>query len=565
MADPFGMFEGGNNALEDLALGVPFTGFTSSNSQVQEQLQVPQSFPGFPQNSQPNANQQNLQKLQHYDERGIPTASSQFLQHAPHQKLQHFGNDPVLSSTSHQPFNDIQQNSQPQLTQLQQRSVEQFSQNRTQISMPQWTQGANSPSNHQSFNMQRTPQQPFQQGAAFRPPFGYGFPRASSPNPRLQHFAQNQDQTSLTMNSSHSPKLQSSNQPGNLSFTNASPKDSSIKQSQQISPSQQQQTSPQQALRHYSMGQDIKINQTPDLTHGRLHHLPVPQSSTPGTVMDAQQTKPTFPTPSNNTQNYSPFFGGTENLGMHRNSPNKMSVDQQVPFSNQQYPNTSVDPFMSVQRLANENMYQGANQHPMSAMPPGMRFPFQEMASSPQELLHMKTSAILLQMQRLQQEIQRLRESNVDLQHPQLQQMQHQFTQLYRIYVVQEQQRMQHGFPIQQGEQARMLRQQQPQDKANRIAVEALAKAALHNNEGRSPMNFPPMSMIQSTKPVRPVEKVPKSVEPIKLPPSIVQKPPSTVWNTSTRYDTMLQVLTYINKHLLCVTRLDGKMQFICY
>ena len=541
MADPFGMFEGGNNGLEDLALGVPFAGFNSPSSQVQERLQAPQSFPGFPQNSQENHNQQNLQKLQHFDERGMPTGPSQFLQHAPLQKLQHFGNDPVLSSTSHQSFSNMQQNSQTQLTQLQPRSAEQFSQSRTQISMPQWSQDANSTSNPQSFNVQRTPQQTYQQGAPFRPPFGFGIPRASSPNPRLQHFTQNQDQGSLAMNSpqserflsSHSPKLQSSNQTGNHSFANTSPKETSVKQAQQISPSQQQQTSPQQALRHhYSMGQDIKVNQQ-DLTHGRLHHLPVPQSSTPGTGIEAQQPKPTFPSPSSNIQNYSSFFGGSENVGMQRNSPNKISVDQQVPFSTQQFSNTSVDPFISAQRLGNDNIYQGSNQRPISAMPSGMRFPFQEMASSPQDLLHMKTSAILLQMQRLQQEIQRLRESNVDPHHPQLQQMQHQFSQLYRIYVVQDQQRMQHGFPLQQGEQARMMRQQQPQDKANRIAVEALAKAALRNNEGHSPMNFPPVSMIQSTKPARTVEKPTKSTEPIKLPPSIVQKPPSTVWNTS--------------------------------
>ena len=555
------MFDGGNNGLDDLALGVPFTSFNSPTSQVQDRIQVPQSFPGFSQNSQPNASQQNLQKLQHFDERGMPTGPSQFLQHASHQKLQHFGSDPVLSTASHQSFANMQQNSQTQFTQLQPRSAEQFVPNRTQISMPRWSQGANSPSNHPSYSMQRTPQQPFQQ-APFRQPFGYGFPRASSPNPRLQHFAQTQDPTSLSMNSpqtdrflsSHSPKLQAPNQTGSLPFSNLSPKDSSAKQAQQISPSQQQQTSPQQALRHYSMGQDMKVNQQ-ELTHGRLHHLPVPQSSSPGSGMEPQQAKPTFPNPADNTQNFNPFFGAPDSMGMHRNSPNKLSMDQQVPLSSQ-FQNAPADPFMSAQRpmIDNRNVYPGANQHPVSMVgPPGMRYPFQEMAATPQELLHMKTSAILLQMQRLQQEIQRFRESNIDPQHPQLQQMQHQFSQLYHIYVTQEQQRMQHGYQMQQGEQARMLRQPQPQDKANRIAVEALARAALHNNEGHSPMNFPPMSMMQhgvtASNIPRPVEKPPKSMDPIKLPPSIVQKPPSAVWNTSSRYDTARSRSIYINMY----------------
>ena len=495
MADPFlGIFDGVNNGLDDLGLGSSLGSHGSQGTQLQHSA----SFPGFQSQSPSNSNQP---KLQHFDER---SSSSPFL--PPSQKLQHF-DDPLLSS-SPQRFHTMQSPSQQQFSEFRSPS---------QVNMC-WPRGqASRSSPNYSGYTQGSEQSPFRQ------PFGYGFPRSSSP--RLQHFANQSPMNSspdrFPTGPSQSPRLQLSNQSSSsVPFSGSSPKGSSPNTMELSQQQKHKQISPQQALyRHFQASEGNQ--QQPELGgQNRLQHLMA------GNVVDMDQGKPPLSGQGEGAFGYNPYQGGPQPpMAMHQNSP-------QSGYNSQQFQNPQYGSFNGGMPggVDNKDMYGAANQHNMAAQQRG--YPFTNLnMSNPQDLMQVKTSAILLQMQRIQQQIQQMREMG---QPAQLQRLQIQFQQLYQVYVMQQQQRMQPNFQPQNYDQLRFFQQQRQQEKANRIAVEAMAKAALHTTDGIPSLpGFPQMSSAQrmmghpsavSTGMID-LSRHPKPAEPISLGPSIVSKP----------------------------------------
>lgn len=496
MADPFlGIFDGVNNGLDDLGLGSSLGSHGSQGAQLQHSA----SFPGFQSQSPSNSNQP---KLQHFDER---SSSSPFL--PPSQKLQHF-DDPLLSS-SPQRFHTMQSPSQQQFSEFRSPS---------QVNMC-WPRGqASRSSPNYSGYSQGSEQSPFRQ------PFGYGFPRSSSP--RLQHFANQSPMNSspdrYPTGPSQSPRLQLSNQSSSsVPFSGSSPKGSSPNTMELSQQQKHKQISPQQALyRHFQASEGNQ--QQPELGgQNRLQHLMA------GNVVDMDQGKPPLSGQGEGAFGYNPYQGGPQPpMAMHQNSPQSGYNSQQ--FQNQQYGSFNGGMPGGVD---NKEMYGAANQHNMAA-PQQRGYPFTNLnMSNPQDLMQVKTSAILLQMQRIQQQIQQMREMG---QPAQLQQLQIQFQRLYQVYVMQQQQRMQPNFQPQNYDQLRFFQQQRQQEKANRIAVEAMAKAALHTTDGIPSLpGFPQMSSAQRmmghpsavNTGMIDLSRHPKPAEPISLGPSIVSKP----------------------------------------
>ena len=517
MADPFlGMFEGGNG-LDDLGLGSSLGPFGNQGTQAQERLQHGgQSFPGFQSQTQPMTNQQH--KLQHFVEERA-TGSSQFL--PPSQKLQHF-NDPLLSSSS-QPFQSLQSSPQQHFSQLQNRSAQQFpsSPQGNQMNMQAWK---SSSSNFPAQLAQQGPRSGLEQ-ASFRQPFNYAFQR--SPSPRLKHFM-NSPQSDRFVQSSQSPGLQTQSRSPSMPYSSSpSPKRSSPKHLEQ----QQQQMSPQQSLRHYISSD---MNHQADLaTQKRLQHMSAVSMASSGSLTGTNSSKSSFPNSGDQT-GFASFFGGPQESGTLQNdSPNKMGPDQGALFNSNQFPTQGMDHFppnLLGMASNSQGMFPRDSQQQGTPSSQVQRYPFTDfsMSNSP-GFLHMKTSSVLLQMQRIQQQIQQHRELGQSSQLPQLQ---HQFQQLYQVYVVQEQQRMQQGYPTQHPEQLHMMRQQQQQDKANRIVVEAMAKAALQNSSTFFPLvgmpsapSGPRMMGIAGMSHMGESARVPRPSEPLQLGPSIVHKP----------------------------------------
>lgn len=496
MADPFlGIFDGVNNGLDDLGLGSSLGSHGSQGAQLQHSA----SFPGFQSQSPSNSNQP---KLQHFDER---SSSSPFL--PPSQKLQHF-DDPLLSS-SPQRFHTMQSPSQQQFSEFRSPS---------QVNMC-WPRGqASRSSPNYSGYSQGSEQSPFRQ------PFGYGFPRSSSP--RLQHFANQSPMNSspdrYPTGPSQSPRLQLSNQSSSsVPFSGSSPKGSSPNTMELSQQQKHKQISPQQALyRHFQASEGNQ--QQPELGgQNRLQHLMA------GNVVDMDQGKPPLSGQGEGAFGYNPYQGGPQPpMAMHQNSP-------QSGYNSQQFQNPQYGSFNGGMPggVDNKEMYGAANQHNMAA-PQQRGYPFTNLnMSNPQDLMQVKTSAILLQMQRIQQQIQQMREMG---QPAQLQQLQIQFQRLYQVYVMQQQQRMQPNFQPQNYDQLRFFQQQRQQEKANRIAVEAMAKAALHTTDGIPSLpGFPQMSSAQRmmghpsavNTGMIDLSRHPKPAEPISLGPSIVSKP----------------------------------------
>ena len=496
MADPFlGIFDGVNNGLDDLGLGSSLGSHGSQGTQLQHSA----SFPGFQSQSPSNSNQP---KLQHFDER---SSSSPFL--PPSQKLQHF-DDPLLSS-SPQRFHTMQSPSQQQFSEFRSPS---------QVNMC-WPRGqASRSSPNYSGYSQGSEQSPFRQ------PFGYGFPRSSSP--RLQHFANQSPMNSspdrYPTGPSQSPRLQLSNQSSSsVPFSGSSPKGSSPNTIELSQQQKHKQISPQQALyRHFQASEGNQ--QQPELGgQSRLQHLMA------GNVVDMDQGKPPLSGQGEGAFGYNPYQGGPQPpMAMHQNSP-------QSGYNSQQFQNPQYGSFNGGMPggVDNKDMYGAANQHNMAATQQ-RGYPFTNLnMSNPQDLMQVKTSAILLQMQRIQQQIQQMREMG---QPAQLQQLQIQFQRLYQVYVMQQQQRMQPNFQPQNYDQLRFFQQQRQQEKANRIAVEAMAKAALHTADGIPSLpGFPQMSSAQRmmghpsavNTGMIDLSRHPKPAEPISLGPSIVSKP----------------------------------------
>lgn len=499
MADPFlGIFDGVNNGLDELGLGSTLGSNGSQGGQMQERLQHSASFGGFQAQSPSNSNQP---KLQHFDER---SSASPFL--PPSQKLQHF-NDPLLSS-SPQRFHSLQSSSQQQFGEFRPPS---------QINMC-WPRGQTSRSspNYTGFS-QASEQSPFRQ------PFGYGFPRSSSP--RLQHFANQSPMNSspdiFPSGASQSPRLQHPNQSPSLPYSGSSPKGTSPKTMESNQQQKQKQISPQQALFRHLQGSEGNQQQVELGGQGRLQHL------VSGNTVDLDHNKSSLPGAAGDGNfPYNPFQGGPRPpMGMHQNSP-------QSNYNSQQFQNPQYAAFNGgVSSGADQDMFNPGNHNNMATpQQPGFTFTNLQM-SDPQDLMQVKTSAILLQMQRIQQQIQQMRDMG---QPSQMQQLQFQFQRLYQIYAMQQQQRVQPNFQPQNYDQMRFIQQQRQQEKANRIAVEAMAKAALQNSDGRSMMpGFPPMSSGQRmmTNPsavntgALDFSRHPMPADPISLGPSIVSKP----------------------------------------
>lgn len=513
MADPFlGIFDGVNNVngLDDLGLGSTLASHGSQGGQLQERLQ--QSFPGFQSQSPSNSNQP---KLQHFDER---SSASPFL--PPSQKLQHF-NDPLLSS-SPQRFHSLQSSSQQQFSEFRSPS---------QINMC-WPRGQPSRSspNYSGFS-QGSEQSPFRQ------PFGYGFQRSSSP--RLQHFTNQSPMTSspdrFATGPSQSPRLQHPNQSPSLPYSQgSSPKGTSPKTMEQNQQQKQKQISPQQAqaLYRHLQGSEGNQQQIELGAQSRLQHL------VSSNTVDIDQGKPSLSGPGDGNFPYNPFQSGPRPpMAMRQNSPQSGYNTQQ--FQNPQYAALNG----GIPGGVDQNMFTPGNQHNM-ASPQQPGYPFTNLQiSDPQDLMQVKTSAILLQMQRIQQQIQQMREMG---QPAQMQQLQFQFQRLYQIYAMQQQQRVQPNYQPQNYDQLRFLQQQRQQEKATRIAVEAMAKAALHNStDGMSMMpGFPPMSsgqrMMGNPSAVNTgmmdLSRHPMPADPINLGPSIVSKPAAVRSSQNSRF-----------------------------
>lgn len=499
MADPFlGIFDGVNNGLDDLGLGSTLGTHGSQGGQLQERLQHSASFPGFQSQSPSNTNQT---KLQHFDDR---SSASPFL--PPSQKLQHF-NDPLLSS-SPQRFHSLQSSSQQQFSEFRSPS---------QINMC-WPRGQASRSspNYSGFS-QSSEQSPFRQ------PFGYGFPRSSSP--RLQHFASQSPMNSspdrFVSGPSQSPRLQHPNPSPSLPYSGSSPKGTSPKTMEPNQQQKQKQISPQQVLYRQLQGAEGNQQQIELGGQSRLQHL---VSSNTG---DIDQSKPSLSGPGDGNFPYNPFQSGSRPpMAMNQNSP-------QAGYNSQQFQNPQYAAFNGgIPGGVDQDMFTPGNQHNMAAATQQPGYPFTNLQmSDPQELMQVKTSAILLQMQRIQQQIQQMREMG---QTSQMQQLQFQFQRLYQIYAMQQQRRVQPNFQPQNFDQMRFIQQRRQQEKANRIAVEAMAKAALHSSDGMPMMpGFSPMSsgqrMMGNPSAVNTgmmdLSRHPMPAEPINLGPSIVQKP----------------------------------------
>ena len=357
----------------------------------------------------------------------------------------------------------------------------------------------------------------------FRQPFGYGFPRSSSP--RLQHFANQSPMNSspdiFPSGASQSPRLQHPNQSPSLPYSGSSPKGTSPKTMESNQQQKQKQISPQQALFRHLQGSEGNQQQVELGGQGRLQHL------VSGNAVDLDHNKSSLPGAAGDGNfPYNPFQGGPRPpMGMHQNSP-------QSNYNSQQFQNPQYAAFNGgVSSGADQDMFNPGNHNNMATpQQPGFTFTNLQM-SDPQDLMQVKTSAILLQMQRIQQQIQQMRDMG---QPSQMQQLQFQFQRLYQIYAMQQQQRVQPNFQPQNYDQMRFIQQQRQQEKANRIAVEAMAKAALQNSDGRSMMpGFPPMSSGQRmmTNPsavntgALDFSRHPMPADPISLGPSIVSKP----------------------------------------
>lgn len=519
MADPFlGIFDGVNNGLDDLGLSSTLGTHGSQGGQLQERLQHSTSFPGYQSQSPSNTNQT---KLQHFDDR---SSGSPFL--PPSQKLQHF-NDPLLSS-SPQRFHSMQSSAQQQFSEFRSPS---------QINMC-WPRGQASRSspNYSGFS-QGSEQSPFRQ------PFGYGFPRSSSP--RLQHFANQSPMNSspdrFPTGPSQSPRLQHQNQSSSLPYSGSSPKGTSPKA---VEPNQQQKqkqiSPPQQALYRHLPGSEGSQQQIELGGQSRLQHL---VSSNAG---DIDQSKPSLSGAGDGNFPYNPFQSGSRPpMAMSQNSPQSGYNSQQ--FQNAQYAAAFNG---GIAGGVDQDMFTPGNQHNLATpQQPGYSFTNLQM-SDPQDLMQVKTSAILLQMQRIQQQIQQVREMG---QPSQMQQLQFQFQRLYQIYAMQQQQRVQPNFQPQNYDQLRFIQQRRQQEKANRIAVEAMAKAALHNSDGMPMMpGIPPISsgqrMMGNPAAVNPgmmdLSRHPMPADPINLGPSIVQKPAPVRSSQTSRF---------CLKHVLCI------------
>lgn len=506
MADPYlGIFESASSPMDDMTnlQNSPYGSYGNQTPQSSDRLQHGSSFPSFPnQNSTASDNSQQQPSLQHFvDPMSAPQGG--FVQNS--QKLQHF-NDPLLSSSPGQPFASMQGDQQQQFTQLQNRSIQQFGPRGSQMNMS-WRGPQPPPSSSYPFMDQTRPPSNMQQ-PPYRGLFEYGYPRANSP--RLQHYT---DQQQALNNANMSPASQASrlgqqqvpSPNSNLRFSTPSPERSNAKQ-----PQQTQQESPQPQLRHYP--NMIDLNQQQQDMAG------MSPSSVPTSGKDGNQA----PKPG---QNYPPFYGMKgNNVPLSTESPGNGNMDPNM------Y-NSFNNPAMLGMDRYGMGMEENAEGFNPMAQVPGYQYQGYGV-SSPQNLAQLKTSSILLQMQRHQQQIQQLRE--LPQQPPQIQaqiqQLQHQFQQLCHAYMIQ-QQRMQQNFQIQN--QNQMFMRQLPQEKANRIAVEAMAKSAFQNDPSMMVPQFPPLPGGQrkatNGNEMNAERNLPftNSTEQIQLGPSIVNKPVS--------------------------------------
>lgn len=320
---------------------------------------------------------------------------------------------------------------------------------------------------------------------------------------------------------SQSPRLQHPSQSSSTPYSGSSPKGTSPKTMESTQQQKHNQLSPQQALYRRLQGLEGNQQQIELGGQSRLQHL------VSGNVVDMDQGKPPLSSQGDGNFPYNLFQGGPRaTMAMQQNST-------QSGFNSQQFQNQQYSAFNGGMQggVDHKDMYAAGNQHNVpTPQQPG--YPFTNLQiSDPQDLMQVKTSALLLQMQRIQQQIQQMREMG---QPAQMQQLQFQFQRLYQVYVLQQQQRVQPNFQPQNYDQLRFLQQQRQQEKANRIAVEAMAKAALHNADGLSPMpGFPPLSSSQRmmgnpsgvNTGMAELSRHPNPADPINLGPSIVSKP----------------------------------------
>ena len=331
---------------------------------------------------------------------------------------------------------------------------------------------------------------------------------------------------------SQSPRRQHPNQSPSAPFSGSSPEGANPKTMDLSQQQKHKQISPQQALYRHLQGSEGNQQQIELGGQSRLQH---PVS---GNIVDLDQSKPPLSGQGDGSFPYNPFQSGPRPpMAMHQNSP-------QPGYNSQQFQNPQYAGFNGGMAggLDHKDMYATGNQRSM-ASPQQPGYPFTNLqVSDPQDMMQVKTSSILLQMQRIQQQIQQMREMG---QPAQMQQLQFQFQRLYQFYVMQQQQRVQANFQPQNYEQMRFLQQQRQQEKANRIAVEAMAKAALLSADGMPGMaGFPPMSSGQRVMGNPPginneltdLSRHPKPADPINLGPSIVSKPAPVRSSQSSRF-----------------------------
>ncbi|XP_032220278.1 chromodomain-helicase-DNA-binding protein 8 isoform X2 [Nematostella vectensis] len=502
MADPFlGMFEAGSGNVDEMNnLQNPQFPYGNQNSQPSDRLQHPGSFPGF---SSPNQGQPEFGQSQTspYFDRSSMSQAQGFAANS--QKLQHF-DDPMLSSSPSQGFQSMQGESQQQFAQLTSRSNAQFVARPPQMN---WRGPQQPPTSGFPFIDQSAPNSALQQ-QQFRGMFEYGFPRSNSP--RLQHFADQGGINSPNMAAAQSQASRlgqqvSSPVNSNLRFSTPSPETSAKQDASQ--------------LRHYPNMMDLNQQQDLGGQNSVMQRGVVPTSGA-----DAQG-KPPFPAASNERPNFPQYYDmNRENMAMQKGSPGKNPMEQMY----NSYGNPAMGGYMGGE------VPDGMTSNPMGG-PQGGYPPYQGYGMpNQQDVAHLKTSSVLLQMQKVQQQIQQLREMPQQAQNqvqPQIQQLQHQFQQLCHVYMMQ-QQRMQQGYPMQaQQDQMQFIQQQKHQDKANRIAVEAMAKAAFQNEGSSMMQRFQQMQQQHAQaiggKPMQGNDRssVMMKSEPLPLGQSIVNKP----------------------------------------
>lgn len=517
----------GGSFLDDIGINMPSTSIPQGSAS--EQFFNMDTYPNF--NNRPPGGGTPHQKLHHLDGQSQGEAFQPFSQ-----KLSHYANPMVNQQSAFQGSAP----SKPQPQQFPRMPIRMHSPNQFNA------QPSNSPGSPwrgqpevnsiiiSNYLPPQSQQQSPEQGMPARSiPQSYptSMSQQQSNIQRLQHFMTNK-QTNPMLGQSQNPFL---SQAGSTltDISNSTPKMNRDNKPALLSPNVQQQYATDMARQEQ---------------FSKLHHLsagsvPSPSSDTstntatslPGFSASTNSTFTPSPDPFSSGKNPVAMFTNMQQQQQHSGLPNQSSIQSPDPFV-QSTPAVAMPQDFLMRR---QPQFSEGVGFPMR---PAVPYPQQMMNPSPNQVSgQLKSAHLLYQLQRLQQQISQVRElpSSND---QQLNQLQQQFGRLYHLYLM-DQQRQKKQFQTGQltYDQVGILKQQQ-QEKANRIVAEAIAKSALTNNSFNFRMEAP-MKYFNQQYGVGPAVKAPmnydmkqldkivqrKAMEPIILPPSIVNQLPKTV------------------------------------